>query len=177
MYFLKFYNEKIIKQDFINKFIYSNLNDIPKLKKITLHFSCKNLTIQKFATTILALEIIGSKKCTLTTAKKANILLKIQKGQPSGCKVVLEKKTMYNFLTKLFLKILPKLKNFLGLKIKKTSNTFSFKLNNNEIILKEFENQYPLFSNLTHLDITISTNSKHNKELKFLIKSFKFPII
>ena len=130
MHFLEYSYKKIIKQDLINKFKYNNLNKIPKLKKLTLNFSCKKLTIQNFATTMLALEIIGAKKGSLTVSKNANILLKIQKGQPSGCKLILEKKTMYDFLTKLFVTILPKLKNFLGLKITTTTHTFFFKLNN-----------------------------------------------
>lgn len=176
MHFLKYYNKKIIKQDLINKFKYKNLNDIPKLKKVTLNFRCKNLTIQRLATTMLALEILVIKKCSITVAKNANILLKIQKGQPAGCRVTLKQETMYNFLTKLFLEILPRLKNFLGLKVETTVHNFSFKLNNNEIVLKEFEEQYPLFSNLTDLNVNISTNSKNNEELRFLIESFKFPI-
>ena len=43
-------------------------------------------------------------------------------------------------------------------------------------MLQEFENQYPLFANLPHLDIQVSTNSKNQKELMFLIKSTKIPI-
>jgi large subunit ribosomal protein L5 len=176
MNFLKYYNEKIIKQDLINKFKFNNLNEIPYLKKITLNFGCKNFTIHKFATTMLALEIIVKKKSTLTISKHANVLLKIQKGQPAGCKVVLKKKMMYDFLTKLILDILPKLKNFLGFKIKLKISIFSFKLYNNEIVLQEFEEQFPLFNNLPNLDIDILTNSKNKKELLFLIKSLKFPI-
>ena len=175
MKFLKYYGEKIIKYDFINKFNYKNMNEIPGLKKITLNFGCKNFTIQKFAITLLALEIITTKKCTLTISKTPNILLKIQKGHPAGCKVILEKKIMYHFLTKLFLEILPKLKDFIGLKIGIETYTFSFQLTSNTLMLKEFEEQYPLFSNLPNLDINISTNSKNKKEILFMIKSLKFP--
>ena len=173
---LKYYNEKIIKYDFINKFNYNNINEIPALQKITLNFGCKNFTIQKFATTLLALEIITTKKGTLTIAQKPNLLLKIQKGQPAGCKVILNKKLIYNFLTKLLLEVLPKLKNFIGLKIVIKTYSFSFQLSNNEIVLKEFEEQYPLFSNLPKLDLNFSTNSRNQEELLFLIKSLKFPV-
>lgn len=175
MQFLQYYNEKIIKYDFINKFKYKNTTEIPKLQKIILNFGCKNFTMQKFAITFLALEIITTKKGSITTAQKPNILLKIQKGQPAGCKVTLKKKSMYNFLSKLLLDILPKLKNFIGLKIVIKTHSFFFQLSNNEIQLKEFEEQYPLFSNLPKLDINFLTNSKNQEELLFLIKSLKFP--
>lgn len=176
MHFLRYYNQRIIKHDLINKFKYNRINNIPRLKKIVLNFGCKNFNIQKFATTLLALEIITTKKATLTTAKNANVLLKIQKGHPAGCKVVLREKEIYGFLIRLFLEILPKLKNFSGFKFKKKDGSFSFKLLNNQIPLQEFEEQYPLFASLPDLDVHISTNSKDQKELLFLIKSLKFPI-
>ena len=56
------YYKRVIKQDLTNKFIFSNNKKIPKFKEITLNFGCKNMTIQKFATTMLALEIISLKK-------------------------------------------------------------------------------------------------------------------
>jgi large subunit ribosomal protein L5 len=177
MNFLKYYNHKIIKHDLVNKYKYNNVNDIPKLKKIILNFGCKNFNIQKFATTLLALEIITTKKSSLTIAKSANVLLKIQKGYPAGCKVILREKEMYTFLTRLFLEILPKLKNFSGFRLDAKTSSFSFKLLSNQIVLQEFEEQYPLFANIPQLDIHISTDSKTRKELLFLIKSLKFPII
>jgi len=176
MHFLENYNRRIIKHDLINKFKYNNIKNVPKLKEVILNFGCKNFNIQKFATTLLALEIIASKKSSLTIAKNANILLKIQKGQPAGCKVVIKRKEIYTFLNKMLLEILPRLKNFLGFKIQIRTSTFSFQLLNNEIMLQEFEDQYPLFTNLPNLDIYISTNSKSKKELMFLAKSIKIPI-
>lgn len=176
MHFLEISNEKIIKQDLINKFNYNNVENLPKLKQLTLNFGCKSFNAQKFATTLLALEIIASKKGSITTAKKANILLKVQKGQPAGCKVVLRKKEMYTFLNKILIEILPRVKSFLGFKAQTQASTISFQLLSNEIVLQEFENVYPLFANLPHLDITISTNAKNQKELMFLVKSIRLPI-
>lgn len=175
MNFFKTYYKRIIAQDLTNKFIFTNNKKIPKLKKITLNFGCKNVSMQKFATTILALEIISLKKGTITITKKPNVILKIQKGQPAGCKVELKHKHIYAFLTKLMIEIIPKLKNFRGLKVKKQMYNFFFKIPGNEIILKEFENQYPLFANLPTLDINIFTNTKNSKELIFLAKAIKLP--
>ena len=169
------YYKHIIKQDLTNKFIFSNNQKIPKLKEITLNFGCKNMTIQKFTTTMLALEIISLKKGTITATKKPNIILKIQKGQPTGCKVNLKGRQIYPFLTKLHLEIIPKLKNFRGFKIEKQVFNFFFQIPTNEIVLKEFENQYPLFSNLPILDVNILTTTKNPKELIFLAKAIKLP--
>lgn len=175
MNFLQTYNKKIIKYDLINKFPYNSTKNIPELKRATLNFGCKNFDIQKFATTLLTLEIVTSKKGTLSVAKKPNVLMKIQKGQPAGCKVVLRKKEIETFLARLHLDILPKLKNFLGFEPQTKASTFSFRLSNAEITLPEFENQYPLFSSLPDLNINITTSSRNQKELLFLMKVMKFP--
>ena len=122
----KTYYKQIIKQDLTNKFIFKNNKKVPKIKKIILNFSCKNLSIQKFAITILALEIISFKKGTITITKKPNIILKIQKGYPAGCKVELKNHQIYLFLTKLNIKIIPRLRNFPGFKLKKQIFNFFF---------------------------------------------------
>ena len=175
MNFFKTYYKQIIRQDLINKFIFTNNKKIPKFKKITLNFSCKNLSIQKFAITMLALEIISLKKGTLTVTKKPNVILKIQKGHPAGCKVELKNQEIYSFLTRLNLEIVPKLKNFHGFKMEKQISNFFFQIPSNKITLKEFEDHYPLFSNLPALDINIFTTTKNSKKLIFLAKSIKLP--
>ena len=176
MHFLEHYYKKIIKQDLITKFNYKTIDKLPELKKIILNFGCKNFSIQKMATTLLAMELLTTKKSTITVAQNSNILLKIQKGYPAGCKIVLTKTNMYRFLTKLLVEILPKVKDFSDLNINLKKNIFSFKLNNNNIILKEFEEQYPLFRDLPDLDINIQTNTQTQNELLFIIKSFKLDI-
>jgi ribosomal protein L5 len=177
MHFFKNYNEQIIKQDFINKFKFNSNKSLPKLKKITLNFGCRNFTIQKFAVTALALEILTLKKSSVTTAKTPNLLLKIQKGQAAGCKVELQNDEIYSFMTRLNLELLPKLKNFSGLKIEKQLPTFFFQIPGHNIMLKEFENQYPLFKDLPALDVNVLTNSKNSKEIFFLAKSSKLPFL
>nr|UQS76186.1 ribosomal protein L5 [Haslea ostrearia]WAJ48224.1 50S ribosomal protein L5 [Haslea ostrearia] len=177
MHFINYYYEKIIKYDFINKFNYNNLNELPQLKKIILNFSCQNFTIQKFAITLLSLELISTKKGSITLNKSANVFLKIQKGSPAGCQVILTKKTMYEFLAKLLVEIFPKIKNISGLKLKVTNNMFFYTFPPNTIILTELQEYYPLFNNLPALNLVVVTTAKTNKELIFLIKSFQFPFL
>lgn len=176
MNFLKVYNKRILKQDLVNKFSFRNSKNLPTLKKIALNFGCKSFTIQKFAVTMLALELITLKKGTITAAKKPNLLLKIQKGQPAGCKVELKTKEIYTFLTKVSLEILPKLRHFSGFKLENQLSNFFFHIPGNKLMLKEFENSYPLFVSLPTLDVNISTNSTSNKKNLFIVKAFKLPL-
>ena len=109
MQFLEHFNKKTFKYDLINKFLYKNTKKLPKIKKIILNFSCQSTKLKNLASSLLALELITTKKGLLTTSKKANILLKLRKGNPVGCKIVLTSKNYYNFLARFLNEILPKL--------------------------------------------------------------------
>lgn len=178
MHFLtKFYN-KNLKYELINKFIYNKSSKIPELKKIILNFGCKTADLKQLSSSLLAIEFITNKKGIMTKTKKSNILFKIRKGNPTGCKIVLSKFNAYNFLSKLIVEILPRLKNFSGFnsykKIKK--NAVSYDLHET-FTFKELENHYYLFNNLSRLNITIVTNTKNQGEMLFLLKSLQLPII
>jgi large subunit ribosomal protein L5 len=151
MNILENYYKKVIKYDLINKFLYTHSDEIPQLKKIILNFGCKNFEIKSIASALLSLELITTKRGSLIKSKRSNILLKIRKGYPVGCIVVLKKNKMYMFFLKLLSEVFPN--------------------------LKELEKQFYLFTNLPPLNITLITNAKTKKELLYLLNSFKLPII
>jgi len=170
--FLKNYYTKIIKQELTNKFNYKTIKELPELKKIVLDFGCKTPEIKPIAVCLLALEMISSARGKITVSKKPNILLKIRKGNPVGCKVTLKKEKMYRFLSKLLIEILPKLKNLTDLKFSIKENNFSYKIENSLIFL-ELEKNYYLFNKLPYLNITFVTNAKKKSEFIFLLQTFK----
>jgi len=179
MHFIEHFYIKTLKHDLSNKFFYKDTKKIPKIKKIVLNFGCRIPEIKHLAASLLALELITSKKGKLTTTKRSNILLKIRKGNPVGCKVVLTKKQMFKFLEKIIINIFPNIKNFTGVKLNNNktvkTKTFSFEIQD-IFTFTELEEQYYLFNNLPNLTITIITNSKSNKELLFIIKSLQFSL-
>lgn len=180
MQFIKYFHNKKLKYDLINKFIYNNINKIPELKKIVLNIGCKKTEIKKLSANFLALRLIttNNHKGTLTTAKKPNILLKIKKGDPVGCKLILQKTTMFNFFSKILVESFSSsIKEFeeLNFTNKKLKNTLSYELND-ILKLPELEKNYNLLKNTTKLGITFVTNSKNKSELLFLLKSLQLPI-
>ena len=178
MNILENYYRKVIRHDLTNKFFYNNIEEVPRLKKIILNFGCKSFEIKNLAASLLSLELITIQEGALTRSKRANILLKIRKGNPVGCTVVLKKNKMYNFLFKLLTDVFPNLRDFKGISVsKKLSNTsLSFTLKD-LINFKELEKQFYLFSNLPPLNITFVTNTKTKKELLYLLNAFKLPLI
>jgi len=178
MHFFEYYYENIIKYDLINKFHYKDIKHLPKLKKIILNFGCKSSELKILAAILLSLELITTQHGVLTTSKNSNILLKIRKGNPVGCKLILKKTIMYNFFSKLIYEIFSKLKNFTGFNIKyKSLNSKAISFNiQNSLIFSELEQNYYLFNKLPPLNITFVTNTVNSNEFLFLLNSFKLPI-
>ena len=177
MHFLNYFYKKTLKFDLINKFYYTDLKKLPRLKKIVLNFSCRTTEIKKLSTHLLALELISNQKSILTTSKHPNLALKIKKGNPSGCKLTLRKNHMINFLSKSFNEIFPLIKNFSGIdtykRVKK--NTLSFVITDT-LNFSELNTNYYLFKNLSKLNLSFITQIKTKKELLFLLKSIQLPL-
>ena len=176
MHFLEQFYFKTLKYDLVNKFVYSNADELPKLKKIILNFGFKAVDAKQLSSGLLAFELIANQKGVITTTTKSNILLKIRKGNPTGCKLTLQKHNLFNFLKKVIKKVFPKLKSFKGFtpnrQIKK--NAFSYEIHDTFSFF-ELEKHYYCFNNLPKLDITIVTTTQDKKELIFILKSLQFP--
>ena len=61
------------------------------LKKIVLNFGYQKSNLKYLISGLLALEFISSKKGKITKSRHLNLFLKIKKGDPVGCKIVLKK--------------------------------------------------------------------------------------
>lgn len=177
MHFLTYFCKKTLNYELINKFTYVNTKKLPKIKKIILNFGCKTTDIKNLAASLLALELITCQKGQLTTTKYPNVILKLRKGNPVGCKVEIRNQKMYYFLEKMLSEIFPKVKNFNGLKFnpKLKKNTISYKLIDN-FVFKIIEENYYLFTTLSKLDVTLLTTAKKEKELNFIVKSLQFSL-
>lgn len=173
MHFLEHYYTTIVKYNLIHRFKYENLKNIPKLEKIILSFGCKTSDLKILAYSLLALQLITTKKGNLTISNQSSIVLKIRKGNPVGCKIILTKKLMYKFFAKFLLEISTKLKNKSLISKSRVFNTLTCNFNN-ILIFKELEKNYVLFNSLKNLQIIFITNAKTTEELFFLLNSFKF---
>ena len=177
MYFLNYFYTKTLKFDLINKFYYTNLKKLPNLKQIILNFSCKTTELKTIAIHLIALELISNQKGVIAISKRPNILLKIRKGNPSGCKMTLRKTSMINFLVKNFNETFPKIKNFNAIIVhrKVAKGAFSFSIKDT-LAFSELAEHYYLFNNLSNLDLSFVTNVNTKEEMLFLLKSLQLPL-
>ena len=166
----KHYNN-FIKYNLALKFNYKNINKIPKIKSIILNFGCKTSDLKKLSLSFLILQLITKKRGQLTFSKKSNIFLKIRKGQPVGCQVILKKKSKYKIAFYLF-KIFSNNKYNFSLKLNKSKSiTFNlFNIFNFNII----ENNYILFNGLNNINITLLFDNDINNEILFILNGLKF---
>lgn len=177
MHFINYFYKRTLKFDLINKFYYTNLKKLPKLKKIVLSFGCKTTELKSLASSLLALELIAKQKGILTVSKRPNLLLKIRKGNPAGCKLSLKNSSMLNFFSKSFNEVFSKIKNFDGITIhQKVEKTFVSFVIRDTLNFSELTNHYYLFNNLSNLNLSFVTSSGEKEEMLFLLKSLQLPI-
>lgn len=173
MFFFEKYNRKIVTYDLVNAFIYQDIKQLPRLDKITLNFGYPKSKLKNLLSGLLALEFIASKKAKITKSRHLNIFLKIKKGNPVGCKIILKKSIMYFFYLKLITSVFSKINRPLYNGQLNWGKSISFQLKT-PLLFSELENQFQFFKDTPKLDITLTTNSKSQAEFLFLLKSIKF---
>jgi ribosomal protein L5 len=170
--FLSAYYKKNCNYKYINKFVYSKINELPRIKKIILSFKLNNFNLKLIAVHFLILQQLSNKNNGLfTKAKKSNMLLKIKKGNVVGCEFLIKTtKLIITFLKKLILELL--LKKQPRKKAYKSKSVY-YKINN-IILLTSFDKLFNLYKavNKTNLNITIVMNLKKH-ELLYTLNKFK----
>ncbi|BEG57175.1 LSU ribosomal protein L5p (L11e) [Helicobacter heilmannii] len=116
MYGLKSFYEKEVKGKLAEELNIKNPMLLPKIEKIVLSVGAgayaKDMKImQNIAQT---LSLIAGQKAVITMAKKSVAGFKIRERMAVGVKVTLRNKVMYNFLEKLIVIALPRVKDFRG---------------------------------------------------------------
>ena len=111
-----YYEEQVVPK-LKEKFKYTNVHQVPKLKKIVLNMglgeAIQNIKILDSA--VDELMNIAGQRPVVTRAKKSIAAFKLRAGMPIGIMVTLRGRRMYHFLDKLFNLALPRVRDFQGL--------------------------------------------------------------
>ncbi|TLD87347.1 MULTISPECIES: 50S ribosomal protein L5 [Helicobacter] len=154
----------------------SNLMLLPKLEKIVISvgagdYAKDSKVMQNIADTI---SLIAGQKAVITIAKKSVAGFKMREGMPMGVKVTLRGKMMYNFLEKLIVIALPRVKDFRGVKRNGFDGrgNYSFGLNEQlmfpEVVYDDIM--------VTHgMNITFVTSTQSDKEAFKLLELLGMP--
>ena len=173
--FKDLYNKQVIKS-LQDEFKYSNRHQMPKLSKVVVNMGVGDAVSDSKVINhaINDLTAITGQKPYTTYAKKSIATFKLREGMKLGCKVTLRRDRMYEFLERLVIVALPRVKEFRGLSVKsfdgKGNITFGIK---EQIVFPEIN--YDKIDKIRGMDITIVTTAKTDKEAKALLSEFNIP--
>ncbi|MGC0371818.1 MAG: hypothetical protein DGJ47_000519 [Rickettsiaceae bacterium] len=169
------YHKDIINQ-LQKEFSYTNSHQMPKLSKVVINMSVGDVVSDSKAinAAIEELTAISGQKPYTTYAKKSIAGFKLREGMKLGCKVTLRREKMYEFLERLVIVALPRVKDFKGLSFKSFDGrgniTFGLK---EQIVFPEIN--YDKVDKTRGMDITIVTTAKTDAEAKSLLNGFDLP--
>ncbi|MBN3859726.1 50S ribosomal protein L5 [Neisseriaceae bacterium PsAf] len=171
----KQYLEEIAPQ-MMEKMGYKSIMEVPRIEKITLNMgvgeAVADKKVMEFALSDLAK--ISGQKPVVTKAKKSIAGFKIRDDYPIGCKVTLRRRQMYEFLERLIVVSLPRIRDFRGLNPKSFDGRGNYNMGVKEqIIFPEIE--YDKIDTLRGLNITITTTAKTDEEARELLTLMNFP--
>ena len=171
----KQYLEEIAPQ-LMKKLGYKTIMGVPRIEKVTLNVGVGEAVGDKkvLEHVVADLAKIAGQKPVITKAKKSIAGFKIRDGYPIGCKVTLRRRRMYEFLERLIVVSLPRIRDFRGLNIKAFDGNGNYNMGLKEqIIFPEIE--YDKIDTLRGLNITITTSAKTDDEARELLMLMNFP--
>ena len=116
--------------------------------------------------------ITGQKPVACKSTKDVSNF-KLRKGMPIGVRVTLRKDRMYEFLERLIVSALPRIRDFKGIN-NKLDGRGNYTLGIEEqIIFPEIE--YDKIDAIRGMNISITTTAKPDEEAKALLAGFHFP--
>ncbi len=178
-YRIQSYYREIISQDLIYKQNIHNIMQLPSIEKMVINSTSKSFIEDRknITPTLLGLEMICGQKLKISVAEKSIAGFKIRQGQTIGCKVTLRKDSIYSFLDKLTLVILPRFNNFTALTLESFDKQANYTIGLNDLLLfPELETQFELFENLKGIDISFVMRKKNKYENLLLLTALQIPV-
>ena len=173
---LKEYYNTEGRKELMEKFGYTNVNQIPKIEKIVV-----NMGVGEAATDSKAIEgavsdlrDITGQQPMITRARKSIATFRLREGMPIGAKVTLRGDRMWEFLDRLIAVAIPRIRDFRGINANSFDGRGNFSMGVTEqIIFPEID--FDKMDRTRGMDITIVTTANTDEEGKALLEVFHFP--
>ena len=169
------YTETVIPA-MIKKFNYENVNQVPKLVKITINSGLGDIkdnakSIQQAQQELMQ---IAGQKPVLTVAKKSVANFKVREGQSIGMKVTLRGTRMYEFFDKFISIALPRVRDFRGVSKKSFDGRGNYAMGVKEQLIFP-EISYDQVEKVRGFDICITTTANTDEEARELLAMLGMP--
>ena len=159
-----------------DRFGYSSVMEVPRLRKITLNMGVGEGASDRKAieSAVADLTLISGQKPIVTHARKSVAGFKIREGWAIGCKVTLRGERMYEFLDRLISVVIPRVRDFRGYNPRAFDGRGNYSLGIREQITFP-EIDFDRVDKIRGLDVTFTTSARTDEEGRALLDAFKFP--
>tara|TARA_Y100000310_G_scaffold284735_1_gene307698 strand:+ start:296 stop:880 length:585 start_codon:yes stop_codon:yes gene_type:complete len=177
------YKKKVVPQ-LMEKFGYGSVMAAPRLEKVVLNTSFGKIAsgktpseATKVGETIAQdMGAIAGQKAILTRARKSIATFKVREGTPLGVKATLRGQKMHDFLDRLLHVVLPRSRDFQGLKPSSVDQQGNLTIGITEHLF--FPEISPEQSKIHFsLEITVSSTARTSEEGLELFRQLGFPFI
>ncbi|MBQ3493021.1 MAG: 50S ribosomal protein L5 [Clostridia bacterium] len=160
----------------VKKFNYNNVNQVPKLVKITINSGLGAIKDNSKSVQLAQkeLELISGQKPVLTLAKKSVANFKVREGQGVGMKVTLRGTRMYEFFDKFISIALPRVRDFRGVSKKSFDGRGNYSMGVKEQLIFP-EISYDQVETVRGFDICITTTANTDEEARELLTLLGMP--
>jgi large subunit ribosomal protein L5 len=160
----------------VRQFEYANPNQVPKLDKIIVNVGLGEALSNAKAIDAASGDItqITGQKPVVTRARRSIAQFRVRTGNPIGLKVTLRGQRMWDFLERLTLLTLPRIRDFRGVPSRSFDGRGNYSLGMREQIAFP-EIDYDKVDRLRGLEISIVTTAKSDEESKRLLELLGMP--
>jgi large subunit ribosomal protein L5 len=160
----------------VKQFEYANPNQVPRLEKIVVNVGLGEALTNAKAIDAASSDItmITGQKPIVMKARRSIAQFKIRTGNPIGLKVTLRGQRMWDFLERLTLLALPRIRDFRGTPSRSFDGRGNYTLGLREQIAFP-EIDYDKVDRLRGLEVSIVTTAKSDEESKRLLELLGMP--
>jgi len=158
------------------QFQWDNPHRIPKLEKVVLNVGVGEASKNaKLLTSVVEeLGVITGQKAMVTRARKSISNFSLREGMPIGAAVTLRQHRMYEFLDRLVSVVIPRVRDFRGLRTRAFDGRGNFTMGVREqIIFPEID--YDKVGQIHGMNITVVTTTDKDDEALALLREMGFP--
>ena len=169
------YNKEVVPY-LMKRFNYKNVNQVPKLVKITVNGGLGDVKDNPKSIQLVRQELgqITGQRPVLTNAKKSVANFKVRIGMTVGLKVTLRGDRMYDFFDKLVSIALPRVRDFKGVPTKSFDGRGNYAMGIKEQLIFP-EIQYDQVEKIRGFDICFVTTANTDEEARELLQALGMP--
>lgn len=165
-----------IKTELKDELNLSNVMQVPRIEKIVLNMGVGEgyHTPKALESSVKTLETITGQKAVVTRARKSISNFKIREGHPIGCTVTLRGHKMWHFLDKLINMVLPRVRDFQGISVKRFDGRGNLNIGfRDQLVFPEIV--FDEVGVLKGVAVAIVTSAKDDYQAAFLLKKLGMP--